>query len=408
MLARSDFSIEAADRLLAPLGVVASYIAPTPTALQKSIIDATEGVRTALRRAGIHDFDSQETGPEHKKIVPAELFSRGTHHRVRISLYRPETKDGDPRLWISQLGDVVAPHNLLAVVPVKGAVVVINVSDPATRDALQDPKSELRVSLQHSISDSRADGTEVLAALREIASRGWIRAFRTGSTSVGMTLERALGVTPNAAQAPDFNEFEIKAKVIDARTYEPIDSVTRHTLFARVPDWDISPVKSSKAIVVRHGYPSHRPHEQRRLYCTVSATNSNSQGLQFRVDERTGHLIEYATHGPHANLDTAVWRRHSLETKLEEKHRQTAWVFAHERGKGALRQFRYVVAKLTWKPRTDALMNLLRAGVVTMDHLIKQRDTGAASEKGPLFKIGPADFHLLFPFEETARLVNPS
>jgi hypothetical protein len=42
-------------------------------------------------------------------------------------------------------------------------------------------------------------------------------------------------------------------------------------------------------------------------------------------------------------------------------------------------------------------MNLLQAGVVTMDHLIKQKSDGRVSEKGPLFKLEPSDFGLLFP-----------
>ena len=43
-------------------------------------------------------------------------------------------------------------------------------------------------------------------------------------------------------------------------------------------------------------------------------------------------------------------------------------------------------------------MQLLDEGIITMDHLIKRKNkTGAAAEKGPLFKINPKNLMLLFP-----------
>jgi hypothetical protein len=404
MLSKADYSLESAERLLAPLGVTASYIAPTPTALHKSIIDATECVRTCLRRAGIHDFDQQPKGQHHKKIVESEVFSCGSQRRMKMSLYRPETKDGDPRMWISHLGDVVRSHNLLALIPTDRSVIVLNMSDADTRADLGRPESPIRSRLAQFSKTALQSGDEVLATLQAITAKGWIKAFRTGSTSVGMTLERELGIKPNSAQAPDFLGFEVKAKVIEGRSADEDVASTRHTLFAKVPDWDISAAKSSKDIVARHGYPGKTPYERRRLYCTISAETPNPQGLQFRVDEKAGQLVEECVVGPQAGTEVARWRRESLESKLDEKHKQTAWVFANERVTAGIREFRFVSTRLTWKPRTASLMNLIQAGVVTMDHLIKQKSDGRVSEKGPLFKLAPADFGLLFPHVRAAVL----
>jgi hypothetical protein len=399
MLARADYSVGDAERILAPLGVTASYLAPTPTALEKSIIDATEGVRACLRTSGIHDYDTQEQGPEHKRIVDTDVFSRGVHRRVRTSLYRPATKDGDPRLWVQGLRECVAAHNLLAIVPTKESLLVINMSDPATRRDLAQHNSLLRGMMSPVIRQHDGFGAAVVDALGEVAAKGWVDAFRQGSTAVGMTVERELGITPNSSQAPDLHGFEIKAKVVEGQAIDRISVSTRHTLFAKVPDWDISEMKSSKDIVVRYGYPGTRASERIRLYCTVSADAPNSNGLQFHVDESSGVLVESFVSPTAGTQPVARWRRQSLEDKLEEKHRQTAWVFANERECAGTRQFRVIGVRLTWKPRTAALMNLLRAGIVTMDHLIKQRSNGQVSEKGPLFKIGPSDFSLLFPNE---------
>jgi hypothetical protein len=43
-----------------------SLIEPTRTALEKSIIDATSPVRSFLQEQGIHDYNLQNQGPEHK------------------------------------------------------------------------------------------------------------------------------------------------------------------------------------------------------------------------------------------------------------------------------------------------------------------------------------------------------
>jgi hypothetical protein len=277
-------------------------------------------------------------------------------------------------------------------------------SDGATRAELARSGSAIRSRLEMFSKATLQSGDQILNVLRAIAAKGWIKGFRTGSTSVGMTLERELGVEPNSAQAPDFLGFEVKAKVINGRSAEDKVASTRHTLFAKVPDWDISNAKSSKDIVIRHGYPGKTPYERRRLYCTISADAPNPQGLRFSVDEGTGQLIERCEGGGGESTEVARWRRSSLESKLDEKHRQTAWVFANSRGTGTNREFRFVSARVTWKPRTAALMNLLQAGVVTMDHLIKETAAGKVTEKGPLFKIEPVDFALLFPHSRAEQL----
>jgi hypothetical protein len=404
MLAQSDFTIGESERLLAPLGVTASYLSPTATGLAKCILDATEGVRSCLRDSGLHDFSSQPQGQNHKRVIDAEVFARGTRVHTTVSLYRPETKKGDARLWISGLGSLAHAHNLLALVPARGCLLVLNVSDAKTRALLGQRDSDLHDRLARLNEGMPQSAHAVLDALRAIGAKGWIDGFRTGSTAVGMTLERELGISPNSAQAPDYLGFEVKAKVVMRNPHRGNHVPTRFTLFALVPDWDISVAKSSREIVARYGYAGGSSVIRRRLYCTVSAAAANRQGLQFRVDEGSGQLVEYCADGVCAGAEVARWRRERLESKFNEKHRQTAWVFANTLLSGRTRRFKYVSARLTWRPRTAALMNLIRSGIVTMDHLIKEKDTGSVTEKGPLFKIDPADFGLLFPHATTEVL----
>lgn len=407
MLTAADMSIESAERLFAPIGVSPAYISPTATALKKSIMDATEGIREMLRRSGLHDFSDQGQGQEHKQILPVELHSEDGACQTKASLYRPETKCGDPRIWISQLGNHAKAGNLIALLPMPGGLRAIVVSSRSIQAELTNPDSPLyRVLLNESPrSDAGKTASQVIKALESVSGAGWIPAFRHGDTSVGMTLERALGIPPNSSGNPDYKGFEIKAKVLKVGTDAPEDSATRQTLFACVPDWDISALESSRAILVEYGYPDQTGRARKRLYCEVSSKRPNSQGLKFTVDHGAGELVEVRASGK-AEQEVARWRRASLEEKLNRKHSQTAWVYARERLVAGERQFKYFHATLTAAPRSEAFLNLLESGVVSMDHLIKEDLDGRVSEKGPLFKMYASDFALLFPYRQSVRLSN--
>ena len=52
-----------------------------------------------FRDAGIHDYEAQSQGPANKVVRPAFMLAGGDIMDVPVSLYRPVTKKGDPRLW---------------------------------------------------------------------------------------------------------------------------------------------------------------------------------------------------------------------------------------------------------------------------------------------------------------------
>lgn len=405
MLAASDFPLEHAERLFAPLGISPAYFAPTQTGLEKSITDATDGVRELLKREGIHDFDSQKKGQKSKVVVDIQVFHKPTHTRTKISFYRPETKNGDPRMWISRLGSMVSVGNLIALLVVHGELIALVISNQNVRDALMDENSELRQMLAASAPANVASAVSdtLVAELRKISAHGWHDAVRTGDTAVGMTLESCLGIAPNSSCAPDYHGFELKAKVLKTGVAKPEDAKTRQTLFACVPDWDISRLKGSKHILAQYGYPDKKGRARRRLYCEVTSRKENSQGLKFEIDHTCGQLVEVHVNSS-TNNDVVRWRRASLEDKLNRKHAQTAWVYARERDVQGTRQFRYFQTTITAAPRSASFLNLIETGIISMDHLIKEDLKGQVSEKGPLFKINAKDFALLFPFRRSEIL----
>ncbi|TMP76704.1 hypothetical protein CWC05_21495, partial [Pseudoalteromonas ruthenica] len=64
------------------------------------------------------------------------------------SLYRPETKKGDPRIWISRLKVIAKPFNLLAIVAFQNELYVFNTSQEGFSSELEDKNSFISLVLE--------------------------------------------------------------------------------------------------------------------------------------------------------------------------------------------------------------------------------------------------------------------
>jgi MvaI/BcnI restriction endonuclease family len=232
------------------------------------------------------------------------------------------------------------------------------------------------------------NASDLLGKLSELANRGPIPAVGHGSTAIGMTLLHALGV-----QYSSTDKFKYAGIVVSARRDQPLLAPTRVNLFARVPDWEISAVKSSREIVERYGYDDGPA--GKKLYCTVRAGRRNSQGLSLRLDHQRGVLEEVSTNSSGQDV-VARWRLIDLRKRLLETHPATMWVSAKVLSRDGVEYFHYRNASYCGPPLDADLASLIEAGTVTVDHLITSGPSGT-KEKGPLFKILPENFALLFP-----------
>ena len=86
-------------KILTENAVELSLIEPTQTGLVKSIMDATGSVRNFLKSKKIHDFGLQNQGQESKVQIVSKLIEDDKFVDSIASLYRPNTKNGDPRIW---------------------------------------------------------------------------------------------------------------------------------------------------------------------------------------------------------------------------------------------------------------------------------------------------------------------
>lgn len=366
-----------------------ALLVPTETGLKKSIMDATAGVRDYLLSAGFHDYDKQAQGPENKAVRRAYFVQPDALNETTVSLYRPQTKSGDPRIWFGMLGKYAEPCNLLVVFEHEDALYVVNASRPELLRSLENPATPLgRIAAKRRPVEDPAV-SELLDALREISGRGFLRTLRAGDTGVGMTLETLLGIAANAEKTPDFKGIELKAKRLKR-------GPTRATLFSQSPDWSVSPVGSAWNLLRTFGY--HR-NGKLRLNCEMNAKAPNSLGFMLSVDAERDWLKQDHVKSLEATKSHVVtWPLEVLRGRLREKHPQTFWVGARCRGKGADEHFHYIQVEHTRAPSVRNFQALLESGVISVDYLMSQRGEKAlVRDHGYLFKIKQKDFPALFP-----------
>jgi len=380
-------------QLLTRKSISLTLIEPTETALKKSIMDATGPIRHYLKENDIHDYELQKQGPEHKVIVEGIFYKQFKIFKTNVSLYRPKTKNGDPRIWLSGLNKHAKPNDIIALICYDYKIHAFNITDLAIEDLLDSKRSNPLKELIDEINEKEnLIANELLLKLRKIAQSGAVPSLLDADTSVGRTLEAALGIEMNSSKKPDYKGIELKS--FRAKRGN------RKNLFAQVPDWDLSKFKSSAEILDNFGYWRD---ENFKLYCTVSCINTNSQGLSLKMESDIKQLIENSNN-PKIG-DFAVWKLDKLHYRLKEKHKETFWVEADLIIIDGREHFIYTEVEHTKKPISSQFDILLEQGVITVDHLIKRNSKGKVVEKGPLFKIKAKGLALLFPPSEHYKLI---
>jgi hypothetical protein len=253
-------------KLLTEKSVELCLIEPTGTGLEKSIMDATGSVRTYLKANNIHDFELQKQGQKSKIQIASYLIGTNELINSLASLYRPNTKKGDPRIWFKGLGSHSKANDILGIIAFNKELYVLNITQldlqKLIESEISNPLQELVNEINH-ISNEVAD--ELLILLNKIAAKGPVPAMLKADTAIGRTLETLLGIDINSSKKPDYKGIELKS-YRDKRG-------NRKNLFAQVPDWHLSKFKSSAEILNDFGYSRG---EDFKLYCTVVSSPKNS------------------------------------------------------------------------------------------------------------------------------------
>lgn len=370
-------------KVLISYGVEFSIFTPTNNGLKKSILDATGPVRTHFELEKFHFYYQQNQGVENKVTKKAYLLTDSSVIESNMSLYRPTTKKGDPRMWFKYLKMVANPNDYIAIIIKDNSAYLINLSQVNLEEY---DSSNIINQFLLSYKLSKNNISEELLSKLKVLAKAPFPSQRRGDTGIGYTLETLLGIEANSSKNPDYYGIELKAGR---------GNKTRTTIFAQVADWSISPCKRSADILERYGY---KRDDNFKLYCTISSQRINSQGLHFKINLNEDQLEEW-----HNDKDlVAIWPGSLLRHRLKEKHTETFWIEANSLIINDIEHFQLRKVTHTKSPIMSQLIPLLSAGVITMDHLIKRDGkTNKVSEKGPLFKLNKRDLDLLFPLPQT-------
>lgn len=399
MLSQADTSIQSIIDIFSSRRLDVAFLSPTKTACDKSIMDAVASFRNFLKEHDIHDYDLQSQGPEFKVMIPTYIITEDELVKTKTSLYRPVTKQGDPRVWVYNLNNYCKPHNLLGFLYSNGFLYVVNLSDSAIINSVY-ASGYVASILNNLSSEATSIARELLEKLKKIHQKGFVPTITAGDTGVGMTLESLLEIPPNPSKQPDYKGIELKS----ARDYRK--SHTRSNLFSKVPDWKNSRGTTDKGIIEKYGYWGKDKDDNDRfnLYCTVRAGTPNPQGLFFEVDHDNDILINYALTNENAKEYVAQWDLAELRKSLLRKHSETFWVEAKCEVINKKEHFHYDSVIYTRKPNVNLFGVLIEEGIITMDYTMHLREDGSVRDHGYLFKIFPENLNKLFPDPQEFKL----
>ena len=363
----------------------------TKTGFKKSIMDATAPVRAYLLERGVHDYSKQLQGLEHKCLLDAFILTDCEAFKTQASLYRPVTKKGDPRIWVSKLTSFVKPDDIFALIAFKEALYVVNLSLIDIRKAFGSPLvNPIRDLLVEMNGIATSVSQELLGLIRQKMS-DWLPAEILADTGIGRTVETLLGIPMNASKQPDYKGIELKSSRERAKV--------RSSLFTQAPDWELSMLKSGREIVERYGYVP-KGYDHKTLHVTLSSLRPNQQGMGLNVNyarevlEANEYSLERNARGLFdKRSDIAVWQLMNLHRWLLVKHRETFWLEVESRKADGREFFRVRRLEHTKNPLPAQFDVLLEQGKVTVDFLLSRRTGGDTYS----FKVAKKDRRLHFP-----------
>ena len=76
-----------------------------------------------MKKQKIHDYANQKKGQSFKVVL--ESIHLGIKvEKLQTSLYRPETKNGDPRIWFYGINKLAKPNDVLSIFVIKSFIVL--------------------------------------------------------------------------------------------------------------------------------------------------------------------------------------------------------------------------------------------------------------------------------------------
>ncbi len=355
----------------------------TPTGLDKGILDSTAPMRAYFLENKIHNYETQLQGQEHKRIKTACVLTDTTQFMTKVSFYRPNTKKGDPRMWIYGLGQYTKGNDIHVLFWHEEILYSINITHIDIEKCYDSPViTPLQDVLKAIDSEGNIVADELLGRFRSVKGQ-WFESEVTADTGIGRTIESFLGISMNSDKTPDYKGIELKS-------HRDKRSSKKNVLFTQTPEWEISKLKSGREIVEKYGYTNEEGFKTYQN--TVQCTPPNSQMLFLNVNH-SDELLELQAQKRHVE-DVAAWRLVKLHQRLQTKHHETFWIEVENAFNDGKEYFRYKQIEHTRNPNAGQFDVLLEQNIITVD-LLLCRPSGHGDTYS--FKIKKKGMPLLFP-----------
>lgn len=355
----------------------------TQTGLNKGILDATAPMRAYFLENKVHNYEEQLQGQEHKQIQTACILTETSRYMTKVSFYRPNTKKGDPRLWIYGLGSYTGANDIHVLFWHEKTLHSINIThidiEKCYHSVIITPIQDILKAIHN---EGNAVAEELLSRFRTVKGQ-WFESEITADTGIGRTIESFLGISMNSEKTPDYKGIELKS-------HREKRNSKKNVLFTQTPDWDISTLKSGREIVERYGYIN--PDGVKTYQNTVQCAPPNSNRLFLNVNHMNGHLELQAQR--RKVEDIAAWRLVKLHQRLQTKHHETFWIEVENELHDGKEFFRYKQIEHTKNPNVNQFDVLLEQNIITVD-LLLCRPSGHGDTYS--FKIKKKGMPLLFP-----------
>jgi len=351
----------------------------TPTMLNKSIIDASHPFRLLLQENFNINFNEMGRGRENGISGEIKLLINGQFETRVISFYRPKTKDGDPRFWISRLHNNLNAFDMILLTIWGNKLYAI----PLIGDIYTFENALKQVFFINQNYLPR-EVLELQEYIKNIYRNGWIETRKAGDTGVGYTFESLIGIEANSSKEPDYKGIEIKCSRGRSSTLQ--------TLFSKTPNYaDLQ--NKRRDLVINNGYwDSVR--SRYALYITIKASAINSKGWQLFVDANN-EKIHVTQHGKMV----IYYDYQILKDSLAQKHKKTIFIKAQssKRGVGIPEQFLYDTAYYCEESSFTNFIRLLEEGKISLDFAIHHDpETRKTRDHGFLWRINKEYISSLF------------
>ena len=355
----------------------------TPTGLKKGILDSTAPMRAYFMENAIHNYADQLQGQEHKALYKAAILTESKIKNTTASFYRPNTKKGDPRMWIYGFSSFTEGNDIHVLFKYEETLFTINITridiEKCYDSVIVTPLQEVLKAINQ---EGNAVSLELLNKFRSVSGQ-WFESEVLADTGIGRSIESFLGINMNSDKTPDYKGIELKS-------HREKRSSQKNVLFTQTPDWDISALKSSREIVAKYGYLTE---DGKKTYQnTAQCAPPNSQGLFLNVNQLEA-LLELQAQKSRVE-DVAVWRLLKLHQRLTTKHHETFWIEVENAIHDNKEYFCYKQIEHTRNPNVGQFDVLIEQNLITVD-LLLCRPSGHGDTYS--FKIKKKGMPLLFP-----------